>query len=326
MGLDLDTVRGRIQPIGWDVYPVDVELDIRDVTMRRDFIAKHYGGNTQKTFPAIKPARAARTGKSHFMYPNLSYNPHCPEMPGAPGLFFDAYYPLQDNANGELDGSNATGVYTLIIRQDSHCWAYLGEYEKGEAPRLTTEEWKQQSRKVRDTWASKILQKGWGLSIVAGVGLRKRLGRRPTQHEANAAVKKMEVDRAAARARREKYVPNVTVTDISNALDRGEVRIAVSTLKCIGYDADFQKDLVAKKPFFVPPLRRQPAKKSSTNGGRKTASQGKRGGASASQGKKRKRGQSEEDNDSEDVVFSEDEGLPETSYRHQGTRSRPIVM
>ncbi|KAJ7721343.1 hypothetical protein DFH07DRAFT_784140 [Mycena maculata] len=317
MGLSLDTVRERLRPIGWDMYPIDLEREVLEVTMRRDFISKNYGGNTQWTFPKIKPETAVRTGKARFMFPNLSYNPHCPEMPGAPGLFFDAYYPLPGD---DSKGQAPSGAYTLIIRLDSGSWSYLGEYEKKPAPDLTMEEWKQQSRK-----AVQLLQKSWGLSISACVRLKKRLGRQPTQNEVKAAVKTAAAAKKSAEKSKEKYVPeDLTVADISKALDTGEVVISVSTLKCIGYDADFQKDLVAKKPFFVPPRKKVQSKK-----GKEKKPQTKHGVGSAPRGQKRKREESVSDN--EDDCFGDDEdGFPDSEdevvHRPQGTRSRPIIL
>ncbi|KAF8173838.1 hypothetical protein K438DRAFT_131217 [Mycena galopus ATCC 62051] len=90
--LSLDTVIARLsaQNIPFEPYPIDLEPDIRDVTVRRDFMTQEYGGNSQETFPTIAEKFWRKTGMRYFMYLNLNFNPRCPEIPGAPGLIFSA--------------------------------------------------------------------------------------------------------------------------------------------------------------------------------------------------------------------------------------------
>lgn len=147
----------------------------------------------------------------------------------------------------------------------------------------------------------------------------------------------------------------MTPEEISSAFDRGELVcnrgkwldfcrlsdglsfqvIAVSTLKCVGYNTDLQRNLAAKFPFFVPKPRKNKANQKTTAKPKRVgkASPTKRGTASTScAGQKRKREERESDDDFEDdsdVVpesEDEDEGPREIVYRHQGTRSRPIVL
>jgi hypothetical protein len=105
-------------------------------------------------------------------------------------------------------------------------------------------------------------------------------------------------------------------------------------MKCVGYNADFQRVLAEKMPLFVP--KPQPKKNGATSKpkrARKT-SPTKRGAASVSLGQKRKRQEESDDDsedseeDSDDVSESEDEdwGPKEKVYQHRGTRSRPIVL
>lgn len=102
----------------------------------------------------------------------------------------------------------------------------------------------------------------------------------------------------------------------------------VSTLKCVGYDTDFQKDLVAKN---VPRPEEQPANQ---NSGTKTqkSPRGKRGGPSGPRDRKRKREEIESEEEEKgfeddfDVVVSDSESEDEEVYRHEGTRSRSIEL
>ncbi|KAJ6607883.1 hypothetical protein B0H10DRAFT_536072 [Mycena sp. CBHHK59/15] len=294
MTLAPDTVRLRLQKIGYDLYPIDLEKHIRDVTVRRDFMSENYGGNTQATFPIISQEFIDKTGISSFMYPNLSFNPHCPEVPGAPGMFFGTR--LTGESAGEW-----TGQERVISRLDQGVWLYVGQYELEPAPSLTIQEWKQQSAKVRNTWANEIKKKDWGRTIRAVVATRNGLGRTPTKAEEQAALESPS------------KFSEVTVKDIIRAFDRGQAVIAVWTMKCVGYDVDFQRNLAAKMPFYVPRKDREgadaPAKKVKAPKTTKALTKAKQGAGSTGQ-KKRKL---------EDMEDS-------AAYRHRGTRSRPTDM
>ncbi|KAJ7499695.1 hypothetical protein FB451DRAFT_1014745, partial [Mycena latifolia] len=298
-------------------YPIDLEKDILDVTVRRDFMGKEYGGNPQETYPKIAPAFVEKTGMKYFMYLNLLYNPHCPEIPGAPGLLFDADFPSDsDDSDSESDSDDDEDKSeTLFSRLGSGIWQYQGQYVKAPVAPLTLDEWKQQSPAVRRTWAKQLSIKGWGRSIRADIALRRQLGRKPTKAETKIALKSKD------------NFFNVTPKEISSAFNRGEVIIVVSTLQCVGYKTDFQRDLAAKMPFFVPKPRKQTTKKPASNRkGRNTAvNQGRV--TSTSRGQKRKRREPEsssEEEDDDDYAESEEEEPSENIYRSLGTRSRPI--
>ncbi|KAJ6454286.1 hypothetical protein C8R47DRAFT_953224, partial [Mycena vitilis] len=203
-------------------YPIDLEHDILDVTVRRDFMAQEYGGNPQETYPKIGKAFVEKTGLKYFMYLNLLHNPHCPEIPGAPGLLFDASYKKDKPEDmGEI----------LFARLDQAVWQYQGQYVLARADDLTIAEWKQQSPKVRKQWANQLTVKRWGRTIRADVTLRRELGRKPTKAETKAAL-----------ATNDKF-SDVTPEEISGAFNRGEAVIVVHTLKCVGYNVDLQRNL-----------------------------------------------------------------------------------
>ncbi|KAJ6579559.1 hypothetical protein DFH09DRAFT_1146900 [Mycena vulgaris] len=345
--LSLDTVRARLESIGYEPYPIDLEKDILDVTVRRDFMAEEYGGNAQMTYPKIGDAFVAKTGMKYFMYLNLLYNPHCPEVPGAPGLLFDADFPSDSddsesddsesddsddedenkykisNKNGdegEEEGDGDKGkkkeedpTRILFSRLDSATWQYQGQYVLAPAPPLTLNEWKQQSPQVRKTWAKQLSIKSWGRSIRADIVLRRQLGRKPTKRETKTALKS------------DNKFKTVTPEEISSAFNRGEVIIVVSTLECVGYNTNFQRDLAAKMPFFVPKPRKQVTKKPGSKRKGKKAAPAKRGAAPVSRGQKRKREEVDEEDDSDVGPESEEEqDRREIIYRPQGTRSRLI--
>ncbi|KAJ6544251.1 hypothetical protein B0H19DRAFT_1170080 [Mycena capillaripes] len=100
--LSLDTIRSRLRQhnISYEPYPIDLERDILDIAVTRDFMCKTYGGNRQVARPKIGAEFVKKTGKKYFLYPNLNFNPHCPEIPGAPGLLFNV------TCFGDLDGKD----------------------------------------------------------------------------------------------------------------------------------------------------------------------------------------------------------------------------
>lgn len=88
MELHRDTLRDRYRSLGYDPYPITFDKNILDQSFPRLFISHLYGGDTQSTSPNIGKAKLAQHGLNDFMYANLLYQPHAPEVPGAPGLFF----------------------------------------------------------------------------------------------------------------------------------------------------------------------------------------------------------------------------------------------
>ncbi|KAJ7165915.1 hypothetical protein C8R46DRAFT_997025 [Mycena filopes] len=336
-------------------FQIDLEKDILDVAVRRDFMSGEYGGNSQDAYPSIGAAFVAKTGKDNFAYLNLVYNPHCPQVPGAPGLMFSVDYDFalelsddeeeeeggdyerSDNDN-QLGRENSTpGRSTkddnkpevkdikkkvdngmiLFARLDTNTWQYQGQYATRDAPPLTVAEWQQQASNVRNIWTKNIADpaKDWGAYVRIPVALRRQLGRRPTEAEAD-----------AAKQAGGNFL--VTPEEISTAINRGEVVIWTRTMRCIGYDVAFQRDIAAKFALFVPPPRKPRAKK---NKGAQPKGKGRTGPkiktktksaakakakpqAKAAVGQKRKRAELESDSEDDDY---------EPEYRPQGTRSRP---
>jgi hypothetical protein len=141
LAMSMDSVHLRLRDIGYDLYPIPLAKDIQDVTVTRQFISCHYGGNTQATFPSIKQSFLDKHGLNDFMYPNLEYNPHAPEVPGAPGLFFGAI----GGPAGEWDDEQR-----VICRIKQSEWQYQGQYVFAPVESLTKEEWCSQKTSVPD--------------------------------------------------------------------------------------------------------------------------------------------------------------------------------
>src|SRR6266436_3649189 len=75
--------------IGYEPYEINLPPHITSVEIKRVFMSKTYGGSFVKTFPSISRKFFDRHGMNDFMYMTCDYNPLAPQIPGAPGLFFE---------------------------------------------------------------------------------------------------------------------------------------------------------------------------------------------------------------------------------------------
>jgi hypothetical protein len=81
----------------------------------------------------------AKHGYDNFMYISPLYNPHAPQVPGYPGLFYEScYFP---------DGERAK-IRRLFILLGNGWWLYLGQYRLARAEALAKEEWNLQTPAV----------------------------------------------------------------------------------------------------------------------------------------------------------------------------------
>ncbi|KAF8553940.1 hypothetical protein OG21DRAFT_1164436 [Imleria badia] len=208
------------------VAPYNVGLDpaIRDVTTSRIFTSKQWGGNTQSTFPSIRPDMLARHGLNDFMYLNLFFNPHAPQWPGAPGLFFDP--------GVDWEAHERPGIWRVLVRLKSNYWLYVGQYQCTPALSLSIEEWKSQAPKVKQTWSNKASTRGWAREVRARIVLRKRLGRNPTAKELQDAMNS-----------NEKF--HATPEELHRAFDEGHAFLQSWCMRCVGYDENFQREIAA---------------------------------------------------------------------------------
>ncbi|KAJ6465957.1 hypothetical protein C8R47DRAFT_1154588 [Mycena vitilis] len=238
-GLGAGTLRARLisDGIPTEPHPVGLGADARDVSVRRDFMRIHYGGNSQAAFPAIAEDKYTQTGHRYFMYPNLVQNPDAPMIPGAPGLFLDAIGRSAKESTVEW----TSGTYKVLTRLGTNDNLYMGDYVIQPADSLTKAEWTAQTPAMRNRWCLKLSRKDWGRITRTRIALRRRFGRDPTFDEVDTAI-----------ASDQKF-KNITPSDISKAFDCGDERLAVWTMKCVDYDEQFQRDLVRQITGWVPP-------------------------------------------------------------------------
>ncbi|KAI0637518.1 hypothetical protein C8Q77DRAFT_1153251 [Trametes polyzona] len=188
-------------------YPISFSPELQSVTVSREQLSKHYGGSPQDTFPRPNARKLAEHGRNNFMCINLLWNPHGPQRPGYGGLFFN----------------------TLFVKIKTGQWQYLGQYEAHPAPSLTPAQWCGLPEAVRAVWTKNTHKADWGIKTRARVHLRRTLGRAPTHEEVMAA---------------EGTFKHITEEHINDAFVAGHECVRAWSLKCVGYDEDFQRELV----------------------------------------------------------------------------------
>ncbi|SJL04485.1 uncharacterized protein ARMOST_07852 [Armillaria ostoyae] len=304
--LSQDSVRARLIPIGLDLFDIPLPSITSNVGFPREFISTHYGGNPQSTFPKIGKKYIDLHGDIDYMYLNLCYNPHAPQVPGAPGLYYGW-------------AGDPTMTFRLICRTESNEWTYVGEYKMGPCAPLTVEEWNSQDRVVKMTWAKGTVEKSWGEDLRAKIRLRERLGREATEEEIDDAIDAGE------------KFQDVTIEEVLTEykiLMRWEQILHISTLKCVDYDAVFQQFLTDKYPSFVPKAKAKKGSKKNTNTGPATPSRAKKNSSAKNNrgvetGEKRKRRDRKRAQDNEEDEEEGEDNFDELVYRPRGTRSRP---
>ncbi|GLB33282.1 hypothetical protein LshimejAT787_0101660 [Lyophyllum shimeji] len=328
LAFSIDTVRERLRPVGFDPYPIELDMDTRHVLVSRKFLSMHYGGSMQDTFP--KPGKKFRPVDGvnrQFLCQKPDYHSNAPEMPGSPGLYYDACaggpaWPMEGNYT----------VFTRITNNPA-LWQYQGEYQLTPAPSFTKQEWASEGEKLRLTWARALSQKSWGRIIRARVYLRRTLGREFTREELEAESERDET---------ETYVGRATEDEIGQAFLQGKESLTVWTMKCVGYDAAFQTELARRFPTWIPPppKRKPGSKPKAAPKGKSTESTRSRKKSEPKDtkvGNKRKRADTDvesdmDKDDDEDIVRyqdkqDEDEDEEEVPvYRPRGMRSRPIEL
>ncbi|KAH0586955.1 hypothetical protein H2248_005785 [Termitomyces sp. 'cryptogamus'] len=311
----------------------------------RKFLSLVYGGGLQCAWANVAEETQKKLNNHKypaFLYLTLDLNCHAPEMPGSPGLYFDAgcggvAYPIN-------------GIHRLITRiartPRGPVWQYQGQYKLSPSNPLTTQEWASVDSSVRMNWAEEIWKSAeWGKAARVRISLRRSLGRSCTDEEFDEAFN----TKCDYRM--------ITADDIAQALLRGEEvcrrssrtllvemptcdyikSVAVWTMKCVGYDAEFQRDLSAKYANWTPPPKQKKKGKSSNKTKGKMRPKHKDSKTEREHrrtGQKRKRA-AYSDNDSDELsadqsrdqdAEEDEEELDEYYYRPRGTRSRPIVI
>ena len=109
------------------------------LVVSRYFFAQRFGGSFVDTFPRPSAKMLKKHGINDWAFLSLLYNPHAPQVPGAPGLFY------------VIGDTHAEAPWTkrIFVRLDDDKWLYVGQYAFTPVASLTVAEYKLSSPKVR---------------------------------------------------------------------------------------------------------------------------------------------------------------------------------
>ncbi|KAJ2920944.1 hypothetical protein H1R20_g16151, partial [Candolleomyces eurysporus] len=303
---DLSNKRYKAHGISPYPVPLDVSRDLYEVMVPRLFMCSEYGGNSMEVFPNIGDKKFAKHGFRGFFYLCLDAHPQAPRIPGSPGLWFSVGYDQASEWEGGI-----VRAFTRIYTKPKALWQYQGQYQLRASESITKEEWARQTPEVRNTWISYLHTESWGGWTRAAIYGRKVFGRKPTSDE---------IDDILERG----WDRKVTKEEVALALTRGEQRLTVYTMKCVGYDTNFQRHLIQNFRGWNP----EDAKKKAKTGRKRPAK-----GTDGNPAKKKRRRVAEKSKDSETESESEesiiildddnDDGDEQPVYIARGTRSRP---
>ncbi|EIW83821.1 hypothetical protein CONPUDRAFT_163116 [Coniophora puteana RWD-64-598 SS2] len=192
-------------------------------TVRRKVIRAAFGGSFG-IFPEILPKSEALRGFGNFAFLSLEAQRHAPQLPGAPGLFFD------------VDGTKMPYEVEcrVMVRTSPDKWLYVGQYTFVRTGTMSGEEWNAQNSVARLSWAREISEGKKRYRVIrARIKLRYEFGREPTAGEV----------RAKEDEDREDPI-EVKVRDALRDLGEGKETMHIWAMKCVGYDYAFQKRLV----------------------------------------------------------------------------------
>ncbi|THU78144.1 hypothetical protein K435DRAFT_845899 [Dendrothele bispora CBS 962.96] len=244
----------RLKDIQLDLYPISLEPSILHSTVTRQFMCHQYGGSNAACFPNISQERVEKHGYNDFMYLNLNLNPHAPQVPGAPGLYFNATArPLiaDDDEDDKVD--NWPDLQRVYVRLEGGVWLKVGIYKMTRSKPLSKEEMgRDDMAKMRATWGREMATSKWGKSMRCSIKLRAELGREPTTEEFEEAMKRNDL------------FEDVSSEDVSRAFLLGEEVISVWKMQCVGYDVEFQKTTAAAFANWTPPPKRVRSKAKTT--------------------------------------------------------------
>ncbi|KAJ7667090.1 hypothetical protein B0H17DRAFT_1018834, partial [Mycena rosella] len=236
-------------------------------------MAEEYGGSAQMTYPKIAKAIWKKTRMRYFMYLNLLYNPICPEIPGAPGLLFDATCLGDESDDSDDEGAAKRGgeeTKEKESRDDSDDSDGEGAAKQGGEEtkkkksgedsddseleddgssilfsRLDRSTWQYQGQYVTAPAAPLTIEEWKQQSPQVRKTWAKQLSIKSWGRPIRAdIVLRRQLGRQPTKAEKnaaldtDNKFKTVTPEEISAAFDRGEVIIVVSTLQCVGYNTD----------------------------------------------------------------------------------------
>ena len=171
---------------------------------------------------------------------------------------------------------------------------------------------------VKNTWGREIQSKSWGKQVRVEVILRRELGREPTRTEVRDAcnsndrydnVTAEEIIKAYDEGKQVRYITLIFAQSDECSEWRRAQNLGIATLKCVGYDEEFQRKLAQAFPTWVPPQTKSK----------------KKGHAKKIRRSKGKAAANEDEIFSDEIEEDDDVQIIERPYVKKGTRSRPVL-
>ncbi|TDL19456.1 hypothetical protein BD410DRAFT_752131 [Rickenella mellea] len=210
---------------------IDVPTEILEGTINRKFLSNVYGGNMQSTWSYPKDEFVQQHGIKSFACLTLEYNPHTPQRPGAPGLYFGHSHLLT------WPGPPEELVFTRLSSAD---WLYQGKYKFIRCNPMTESEYCLQPTSFRDLWSMNTQKSKWGTYYRASILCRKELREQGLDRKAS----KDEIEVRIGAITANKSLDTVTIKQIDDAFACGEEKIGIWAMKCVAYEEDFKRTLL----------------------------------------------------------------------------------
>ncbi|KAF7292122.1 hypothetical protein MIND_01239200 [Mycena indigotica] len=174
---------------------------------RRQHLHPAFKGQRQALLPTMLycPIPGGPEVKAKVLFPQPDFNPLLPRRPGEPGLLFAS----------RPDVAKPGTTYKLFCRRTANgpvVWRYMGEYVHKRVGDVPKETWREQTARVRATWAKHIASSKNGVYT--------------------AARQRLQEDSDTGR---------LTGGDIVTALCNGGATIGIVQMRCVGYDAVFAR-------------------------------------------------------------------------------------
>ncbi|KAF8075798.1 hypothetical protein FPV67DRAFT_1710985 [Lyophyllum atratum] len=215
----LGSVLQRLDNINVKPFPLQLDDDLLDFTVSRDFVSGMYGGNTMTTFPTIGEGKGAHHNYRGFMFLNMLYNPYAPQRAGFPGLFYRS-----------RGASGLAKIHRVDVKLNPG---------KLSSMRILSWIFNEHVNRHR-TDGLYISVRESGLDLRVRIALRKKLHRQPTLEE---------IKEAAGND------AGVIPEDVHRALVRGEESMNVWVMKCVAYDEGFQREMREKHLNWTPKVK-----------------------------------------------------------------------
>ncbi|KAF9649388.1 hypothetical protein BDM02DRAFT_3186288 [Thelephora ganbajun] len=221
-----------IREIGGTRFKVDLNPEIRSVTVTRHFMWSHFGTHQVHPFSEPPKDQVDRHGYDHFVFIHEDNGPQVPFVPGEPGLVTH----FEDRSWPALDRYRVFGRVNAFPAR----WKYMGLYKATKLPAWTPEEIKGLGLTIKSRWATTVRESKWAHPILARIMLRKKLGRKPTNDEVDDQIQKL----------KRVSTPLPPLHIIAAALENGEEKLYPWKLECEGYEENLQWEISITFPRY----------------------------------------------------------------------------